>query len=257
MITGKKVYFASDFHLGVPGRVSSKERETLIVQWMDEIALDASHLFLVGDVFDFWFDYKHVVPKGYIRLLGKIAELKDKGVDIRFFTGNHDMWMKSYLIDELNIPIYHEPIIENIYGKIFFIGHGDGLGPGDYGYKKLKHLFRNPLAQFLFKWMHPDIGISLAHFFSNKSRYSQNMVQSYLGHDQEWLIQYVEEEYNHSKPDFFIFGHRHLPIDYTLINGNTRYINLGDWLSFQSFAEFDGQYLELKFYKNESGKAFV
>ena len=256
MNQGKKIYFASDFHLGVSGKLSSKKRESLLVQWMDEISLDASHLFLVGDVFDFWFDYKYVVPKGHIRLLGKIAELKDKGIDIRFFTGNHDMWMKSYFKDELDIPIYHEPIIEELFGQIFFIGHGDGLGPGDHGYKTLKHVFRNPLAQFLFKWLHPDIGMALAHFFSNKSRYSQNLVQQYLGDKEEWLIQFVEEEYTHTKPDFFIFGHRHLPIDYTLKNGKSRYINLGDWLSFQSFAVFDGQKLELKFYKNENASIF-
>ncbi len=246
-----KIYFASDFHLGAPGLLSSREREKTIVRWLDQISGDASQLYLVGDVFDFWFDYKKVVPRGYTRLLGKLAELRDKGIEIIFFTGNHDLWMKDYFSVELDIPILHEPITQTLGGKLFYIGHGDGLGPGDHGYKRLKKLFRNPLAQFAFRWIHPDIGIGLADFFSKKSRQAQAPVQQFLGTDREWLISFVEKEYTQTPADYFIFGHRHLPIDYTLSNGRSRYVNLGDWLSFQSYAEFDGIELKLKFYEKD------
>jgi UDP-2,3-diacylglucosamine hydrolase len=251
-----KAYFTSDFHLGDSSKIVSRQREALIVEWMDKISQDATHLFLVGDVFDFWFDYKKVVPKGYIRILGKIAELKDKGIDVRFFTGNHDLWMKDYLWTELSIPIYQKPILENLGSKKFFIGHGDGLGPGDYGYKRLKKLFKNPLAQWLFRWIHPDIGISLANYFSGKSREAQAPVQKYLGPDKEWLIQYVHKKHPTIQADYYIFGHRHLPIDYNIYGTQSRYVNLGDWLNFQSYAEFDGSSLKLKFYKNDKGVVY-
>jgi len=154
----KKVYFASDFHLGIDARLSSREREKQLVRWLEQIRKDAYSIYLVGDVFDFWFEYKTVVPKGYVRLLGKLAELRDEGIPIYFFTGNHDMWMFSYFEEELGIPIYREPIVREIMGKTFFIGHGDGLGPGDHGYKFIKRVFANPVCQWLFERLHPKIG---------------------------------------------------------------------------------------------------
>lgn len=252
-----KVYFASDFHLGAPGLLSSREREKTIVRWLNDISKDADQLFLVGDVFDFWFDYRRVVPRGYTRLLGKLAELRDGGVEIFFFTGNHDLWMKDYFLEELNIPILHEPVTRTIGNMNFYIGHGDGLGPGDHGYKRLKKLFRNPLAQFAFRWIHPDVGIGLADYFSRKSRKAQAPVQNFLGVDREWLIAFAEEECRQRPADYFIFGHRHLPIDYTLSNQRSRYVNLGDWLSFQSYAEFDGTDLKLRFYEREDVAIYI
>jgi UDP-2,3-diacylglucosamine hydrolase len=250
------VYFASDFHLGSPGRLDTHQREKLIVQWMDEMKADMKMLFLVGDVFDFWFDYKKVVPRGYIRILGKLAELKDRGVEIHYFTGNHDLWMFDYLKKELDIPIHHEPIEIAVQQKKLLIGHGDGLGPGDKGYKRLKKLFASPVAQTMFRWIHPDLGIGLADYFSSKSREAQDAVQHFLGPEKEWLIQYAENRLKETNFDYFVFGHRHLPIDYTLSNGTSRYINLGDWLQFQSYAVLrDGQ-LQMKFYKNDDGKTY-
>lgn len=255
--TGKKIYFASDFHLGVAAKLTSPERERLILRWLDSIKKDAAEIYLVGDVFDFWFEYKTVVPKGYVRLFGKLAELRDSGIDIFFFTGNHDMWMFRYFEEEFGIPIYREPIVRTFNGVNFYIGHGDGLGPGDYGYKFLKKVFANPLCQWLFERFHPNFGIALANFWSGKSRSINPSTATFLGPEKEWLLIYSNEQLDQQPNiDYFIFGHRHLPIDYILKNGKSRYINLGEWMHFQSYAVFDGQQTTLQFFENDEGKIF-
>lgn len=132
---GKKVYFLSDFHLGAPDQVQSLAREKKIVAFLEEVRHDAATIFIVGDMFDFWYEYRKVVPKGYVRLLGKLAEITDSGIPIHFFVGNHDMWMTDYFQKELNIPVYFKPVPFEFSGKKFLVGHGDGLGPGDHGYK--------------------------------------------------------------------------------------------------------------------------
>lgn len=251
-----KIYFASDFHLGVDAKLSSVDREKLIVQWLDEIKDDAKHIFLVGDIFDFWFDYKHVVPKGFTRILGKLAELRDQNIPITFFTGNHDMWMFNYFQEELDIPVIRKPKIYDFDGVRVFIGHGDGLGPGDTGYKIIKRVFANKLCQWLFARIHPNFAMSIAHFWSNKSRYANNDDWTYNGDENEWLLAYSQYKNKSVNVDYFIFGHRHLPIDKTLNNGKTRYINLGEWMHAQSYAVFDGENVELKFFKNEKGKIY-
>ena len=167
----KKTYFASDFHLGINARLSSLDRERQICRWLDLVSQDAEAIYLVGDVFDYWFEYKSVIPKGFSRILGKLAEVRDKNIPIYFFTGNHDMWMFRYFEDELGIPIYRQPIIREIHGKTFFIGHGDGLGPGDYGYKMIKKIFANKTCQWLFARLHPNFGLWLMNFFSGKSHW--------------------------------------------------------------------------------------
>ncbi len=252
----KKTYFASDFHLGTDGRLPSRERERLIVKWLDTIAPDAEALYLVGDVFDYWFEYSKVVPKGYVRLLGKLAELRDAGLPIHYFTGNHDMWMFRYLEEEMGIPIHRKPLFCEIGGHKFLIAHGDGLGPGDHGYKFIKAVFSNPVCQWLFARLHPNTGIRLMRFFSGTSRRHTADESGFLGPEKEYLIQYCEQVLQEQQVDFFIFGHRHLPIDFTLSNGHSRYINLGDWLEYNSYAVFDGQTLELKFFENENARAF-
>ena len=252
----KKTYFASDFHLGVDARCSSQERERQLLRWLEQIRSDAEAIYLVGDVFDFWFEYKTVVPKGYVRLLGKLAELRDQGIPIYFFIGNHDMWMFKYFEEELDIPTYRAPIIREIQGKTFYIGHGDGLGPGDYGYKFIKKVFANPICQFLFERLHPNFGIWLANFWSGKSRDSQTVEVKFYGPEDEWLLVYANQKLDTTPADYFVFGHRHLPIDCTLKNGKSRYINLGDWLNFNSYAVFDGDNLEIKFFENEHGKIY-
>lgn len=249
----QKTYFASDFHLGIDVRYSSREREQQIVRWLDQIKVDAAALYLVGDVFDFWFEYKTVIPKGYVRLLGKLAELRDAGIPIYYFTGNHDMWMFRYLEDEMDIPIYREPIIRKIEGKTFFIGHGDGLGPGDHGYKFIKKIFNNRVCQWLFHRLHPNFGIGLANFWSQRSRASNHDESQFLGAEKEWLVQFCNDELDRTNADYFIFGHRHLPIDYTLKNGTSRYINLGDWMNYNSYGVFDGQTMRIEFFENVDG----
>lgn len=251
----KKTYFASDFHLGVDGRLTSAERERQLVAWFNMIQSDAKEIYLVGDLFDFWFEYKHAVPRGHIRLLGKLAELRDAGIPIHIFTGNHDMWLFDYLETELNLTIIRAPIQVNIQGKNFFIGHGDGLGPGDHGYKFLKKIFSNPLCQWLFARLHPNFGIGLASFFSGKSREANHEEDIFRGEKNEWLIDYCKRKLTQfPEIDYFVFGHRHLPINWQLPNGKSRYINLGEWVNFNSYAVFDGQNIKIDFFENPEGK---
>lgn len=240
-----KIYFLSDFHLGAPNAVQSLAREKMIVEFLEEIRHDAKMIFIVGDMFDFWYEYRRVVPRGYTRLLGKLADITDSGIPVHFFVGNHDMWMKDYLQKELNIPVYFEPKPFEFNGKKFLIGHGDGLGPGDHGYKALKKVFRNPVCQWLFGILPPYIGMGLANYFSRKSRASTGKNEEvFLGEDNEWLITYCKDILKHEHYDYFIFGHRHLPIDFKM-NGS-RYINLGDWIQYFTYAVFDGQQLALQ-----------
>ncbi|GJM36104.1 MAG: UDP-2,3-diacylglucosamine hydrolase [Saprospiraceae bacterium] len=253
MSTNKKTYFASDFHLGIDAKTSSVERERQIVRWLAMVSKDAEAIYLAGDLFDFWFEYKRVIPKGYVRLLGKLAELSDQGISLYFFTGNHDMWMFRYFEEELGIPTYRQPIVREIHGKTFFIGHGDGLGPGDYGYKFIKKIFANPVCQWLFERLHPNFGIWLANFWSGKSRAVNAELPVFQGEEGEWLISYANQKLDTLNADYFIFGHRHLPIDYLLKNGRSRYINLGEWMNFNSYAVFDGSEVQLKFFENDQG----
>ena len=243
-----KIYFASDFHLGVPDHDASLVREKKLVRWLDEIKADAQEIYLMGDLFDMWFEYKTVVPKGYVRLLGKLAELTDAGIKITLFTGNHDMWMFDYLPKELNVTIYREAIQREYNGKKFFLGHGDGLGPGDHGYKFIKKVLANKLCQWLFARVHPNLGLTVANYFSRKSRIATgNDDAKFLGEDKEWLIVYCKEVLQKQHFDYFIFGHRHLPLEIQL-NDKSRYVNLGDWVNYFTYAVFDGEKLELKKY---------
>jgi len=242
----KKIYFLSDFHLGAPDEKSSLVREKKLVRFFDSIRHDAAQIFIVGDIFDFWYEYKEVVPRGYVRLLGKLAELTDAGIPIHFFVGNHDMWMHDYFQKELNISVYFEPKVFEFNQKFFYIGHGDGLGPGDHGYKFIKKIFRNPLCQWAFGQLHPTWGIGLANYFSRKSRVKTgNSDEIFLGEDKEWLILYCREMLKQKHYDYFIFGHRHFPLDFSL-GADSRYINLGDWIRNFTYATFDGKDMELK-----------
>ncbi len=248
--SAKKIYFLSDFHLGAPNHEQSLVREKKIIQFLDEIKSTAATIFIVGDLFDFWYEYRKVVPKGYVRILGKLAELTDAGIPIHFFVGNHDMWMKDYFQTELNIPVYFEPKEFEFGNKKFLIGHGDGLGPGDHGYKLLKKIFRNPVCQWLFGILPPYMGMGLANFMSRRSRAQTGATEEvFLGEDKEWLIIHCKELLQKKFFNYFIFGHRHLPIDHRLTT-ESRYINLGDWIRYFTYAEFDGEELQLKNYTN-------
>ena len=242
----KKIFFLSDFHLGIPDHKASLIREQRIVAFLDSIRHEANTIFIVGDMFDFWYEYRQVVPKGYVRLLGKLGELADTGIRIHFFVGNHDMWMNDYFLKELGIPVYFEPKEFEFNNKRFFIGHGDGLGPGDKGYKMLKKVFRNPFCRWLFGVLPPFIGMGLANYFSRKSRQAADQnEEQFVGLDKEWLVTYSLEVLKEKHFDYFIFGHRHLPLDLSLSNGS-RYINLGDWIRYSTYAVFDGQKVNVK-----------
>ena len=247
----KKIYFISDFHLGADALLSSREREKKIVKWLCEIENTVEELYLVGDVFDYWFEYEKVIPKGYTRLLGKLAEYRDKGIPVYFFTGNHDMWMFRYFEDELDIPIFRVPITRVLKGKTFFIGHGDGLGPSDKGYKFIKKIFSNRTCQWLFGFLHPNIGLGLMNYFSAKSRKYTGDEAPFDDPKREWLVQFCEADIQKNNVDYYIFGHRHLPVNYSLSNGKSRYINLGEWMYACSYGEWDGHELKIKFFESE------
>ncbi len=243
---GKKIYFASDNHLGAPDRETSIPREKKFVAWLDQIKQDAAVLFLLGDLFDFWFEYRTVVPKGFTRTLGKLAEITDAGIPVYYFVGNHDLWMDGYFEEELQIPVYHSPRQFKLNDVSFFIGHGDGLGPGDKGYKRMKKLFTNKVAKWFFRWLHPDWGVKLAQYFSVKNRLISGEEDiKFLGEEKEWLVQYSKRKLEQNHYDYFIFGHRHLPMEIDL-NGSSTYINLGDWITYYTYAEFDGANLSLR-----------
>lgn len=241
LVPGQKVYFASDFHLGTPTPEKSLERERAVVAWLEAVRHDAAVIFLVGDVFDFWFEYKRAVPKGFIRLQGKLAELSDAGLPIVLFTGNHDMWMYDYFTTELGIPVYRQPRAYEIGGKRLLVGHGDGLGPGDATYKRLKVLFESRVARGVFRWLHPDLGIRLAHAWSRSSRISnqEKDEEKFLGKEREWLFLYCQEVEKRQHHDFYVFGHRHLPLNLD-VTPNSRYINLGEWVTARTYGVFDG-----------------
>ncbi len=245
MSNKKNIYFASDFHLGAPNYKSSREREKNIVQWLSSIEKDCAELYLVGDVFDFWFEYKTVVPKGYVRLLGKLAQMVDAGVQLHIFKGNHDMWMRDYFEQELEAKIYSAPIIREIAGKTFFIGHGDGLGPGDHGYKFLKRIFSNSICKWLFARLHPNFGVGLANFWSKTSRaHTGSSEDAYLGDENEYLVQFcLKHSKEHPQIDYYIFGHRHLPLEKRVHSAT--YINLGEWIQYNTYAVFDSIHMKL------------
>jgi UDP-2,3-diacylglucosamine hydrolase len=243
------IYFISDLHLGSNLLPSTKDREAKVVRWLDFISADAEELFLMGDIFDFWFDYGEVVPKGYVRLLGALAKLSDRGVKIHFFTGNHDLWMFDYLSKEIGAKIYHHTETINRQGLDILLGHGDGLGPGDKKYKFIKNILSNKVAQKLFSFIHPDIGLKLMRFASNRSRIAEgsNLV---FTPQKERIIHYCEDLLSKENIDVFIFGHRHLAINHLLSNGKSRYFNLGEWWSLFSYIKLDRGEVQLLRFEN-------
>jgi UDP-2,3-diacylglucosamine hydrolase len=246
----KKIYFLSDFHLGVPTHADSLVREKIIIQFLDNITPTAQHIFIMGDMFDFWYEYKTVVPKGFVRLLGKLATMVDNGINISFFVGNHDMWMYNYFETELGITVYYNPIDVLINDTTFYLAHGDGLGPGDNGYKILKKLFRNPVCKWLFGWLHPNMGIGLANYSSQASKNKNgNKPEQFLGEKNEWLYTYAKQVLQKKQYHYFIFGHRHLPLQLA-VSPQCQYINLGDWIYHFTYAVFDGKNTQLLTWQN-------
>ena len=244
----KKVYFVSDVHLGAPALKNNKERELAFVNWLNEIKEDASHLFLMGDIFDFWFEYKTVVPRGFTRTLGKIAEIADSGVEVHFFTGNHDVWVFDYLPNELGMTMHRNEFRTEISGKKFFLAHGDGLDLSDKGYILLKKLFTSKTLQWMFARIHPNLALSLGYNWSKHSRITKGITgEEFKGINNEGMYIFAESILRAEKVDYFIFGHRHVLVD-SPIGENSRYINLGDWIHHFSYGVFDGNEFKLKQY---------
>lgn len=246
---GKKAYFLSDHHFGAPTPELSFPREQKFIALLNEIKNDAGVIFILGDLFDFWFEYQTVVPKGFTRILGKLAEISDSGIPIHFFVGNHDLWMGDYFTKELNIPVYHAPKVFEINNFSFFLGHGDGLGPGDNGYKRMKKVFTNPFSKWLFGWLHPDIGVKLAQYLSVKNKLiSGDADVKFLGEENEWLVQYAKRKLEKNHYDYFVFGHRHLPMEIKVGEKST-YYNLGDWIVYYTYGVFSENGFEIKKYR--------
>ncbi len=240
----KNVYFASDFHLGTPTPAKSRAREIKIIRWLDSVKENASAIFLLGDLFDFWYEYKKVIPKGFARFQGKLAEITDSGIPIIVFSGNHDMWMNDYLSNELGVSIYHEPAELHVGTTKLLVGHGDGLGPGDAKYKALKKMFKSKVARWAFSRIHPNFSLSLGHAWSKKSRINGSDFENISFEEKEHLYQYclqIEKTIHH---DYYIFGHRHLHLDMKVGN-SSRYINLGEWVNHSRYAVLANSTLEL------------
>jgi len=247
----ERIHFASDLHLGSPDLKSSKERELRFISWLNDVSIGqgiaaegpATEIHLLGDLFDFWFEYKNVVPKGGLRLLAAIAKIVDSGIPVHYHVGNHDLWTFGYLESELGVIIHRDPIVKEFDGLKCLIGHGDGLGPGERVYKLYKKLYTNRVCQFLFRWIHPDVGISLANYFSGSSRKSGGKSGGkFSTASEEYLYQHSKEVWKKDPSiNCFIFGHRHLPLDLELkddtTNRSARYINIGDWVSHFSSAK--------------------
>lgn len=240
---GKYAYFASDFHFGIPDYETSLAREREVCMWLDQIKPSAEYLFLMGDVWDTWLEYKKVVPKGTTRFLGKLAALSDAGVHIIFFTGNHDLWTRDYFTQELNIEVIHEHSTFKINQSSVHLGHGDGVGPGDKKYKLLKAVLRNKICQFLYRNVHPDLGFKIASFLSKQGPKHKYKDLEFFGEDKELQVLYAKELLQKQHIDYFVFGHRHIP-NHLPLGAKSHFINLGDWLSYKTYARL-GETMEL------------
>lgn len=254
MAGSKNIYFLSDAHLGVPDHASSLKRERKLVDWLLEVSRDAQAIYLLGDIFDFWFEYKHVVPRGFVRLFGTIAQLTDAGIPLYFFPGNHDLWVGNYFEKEMGMKVLRKPLKTEFNGKKFYIAHGDGLGKGDYSYKMLKKIFTYRLCQWLFARLHPNFAIGLANYFSRRSRVANgNTDEKFLGEEKEYLIGHAHDLLKTEHFDYFIFGHRHLPLEISVSDKST-YFNLGEWFNRFSYGIFDGENMQLKYFdENDTG----
>ncbi len=238
------LHFASDLHLGAPDASASRERERAFLGWLDAVGSQGEGLHLVGDLIDFWFEWRHVVPKGSVRLLGRIADLVDGGLEVHWHLGNHDMWTRGYLADELGVHVHADPVDVTVAGQRYLVGHGDGLGPGDRRYKVLKKLFRNPMARWAFARLHPNAAFALGSRLSRNSRASgAEAAAQYDGPDGEWLHHHCRQVLDQEAFDGFIFGHRHLPLDLEVTSHDgtrkARYLNTGDWLHHRTYVTVD------------------
>ena len=246
----KKIYFVSDAHLGLPPQEKSLVREKLLVKWLEEKRKDAAAFYLLGDIFDYWFEYKKVVPRGFVRLLGKLADIGDAGIPVYFFTGNHDVWIFDYLPGETGVEVFRKPVSHSYQGKRFYLAHGDGLGPGGKGFKVLKKIFTSKFLQWMYARIHPNTATGFAHRWSRRSRFSKGNYVPWLGEEKEHLVLHSKKIEQKEHFDFYIYGHRHVPKEH-MLNENSKVIYLGDWFVNFSYGEFDGKDVRLRFYEDE------
>jgi UDP-2,3-diacylglucosamine hydrolase len=244
-LEGLKTYFASDFHLGLAAGTDPREREQRVTGWLDRVSADAAAIWLLGDVFDFWWEYREVIPKGFTRFLGRISALTDRGIEVHMFTGNHDMWMKGYLAQECGVTVHYEPLVTTIGGELFYLAHGEGLGSRSIGGRLLFAVFRSPVSRFLFSAIHPRWGVAIGHAWSRHSRLAKHVSLPFMGEEREDLIRHTRSvAAGGCTAKYFIYGHRHLPL--TFDEEGRRMIILGDWFSSrESYAVFDGKELTL------------
>ena len=242
----QNIYFASDLHLGMQPAEESLRRERLFIEWLEEIRRDARELWLLGDVFDYWFEYRKVVPRGFTRFLGTLASLSDDGIEIHLIPGNHDIWVFDYLPSEISLKVHRKNIRREWNKHTFFLGHGDGLHRGDHSYKMLQRIFKNRVIQWFYARIHPNGSMAFAHWWSAKSRLKHGALGSFLGADNEHQVQFAREEYK-KDPEigYFVFGHRHIPYDIRIAE-NSRVICLGDWIGNFTYGVFDGNEFRLE-----------
>ncbi len=246
----KNIYFLSDAHLGSRALRHTRQQERRLVRFLDDIKEKAEAVYLLGDMFDFWFEYRMVVPRGFTRFLGKLSELTDSGVEVHYFAGNHDLWTWDYLVEECGVILHREPMTLSLADKTFYIGHGDGLGDPDPRFRFIRSIFHSPLCQWLFRWLHPDLGMRFGLNWAKHSRlaHGEGGDPPYLGEDKEHLVLYAKD-YLRSHPDvnYFIFGHRHIELD-LMLSDQCRMVILGDWISQYTYAVFDGEHLYMENY---------
>ncbi|HWR74018.1 MAG TPA: UDP-2,3-diacylglucosamine diphosphatase [Bacteroidales bacterium] len=241
---GNRTYFASDFHLGLAAGTDPREREARVVAWLEKASRDAHTIYLLGDIFDFWWEYKHVIPKGFTRFLGKLASITDSGIPVHVFTGNHDLWMKDYLVQECGVVMHHKPFITKIGDEEFYLAHGEGLGSTNRGFKIILGIFNNKFLQHCYSALHPAIGIGFGHAWSRSSRLAKHISLPFMGGDREDLIRHTRRMVSEGcGARYYIYGHRHLPM--TFDENGKRIIILGDWFSLDSYAVYDGSELTL------------
>jgi UDP-2,3-diacylglucosamine hydrolase len=240
-----KIFFASDFHLGLNAGAPPLDREKKVVAWLNDAASEAAEIYLLGDVFDFWWEYRLVVPKGFTRFLGTVSSITDSGIPVHFFTGNHDMWIGNYLSKECGITLHTSPFTTSYNGKKFYIAHGEGLGTRSTGFKILLKIFHNKPLRIMYSALHPSIGVGLGHRWSLNSRLGKGITTNFMGEDKEDLIRYSRTLLEKEKIDYFIYGHRHLAMTFTMKDG-AEIVFLGDWITNSSFAEWNGNSLTLR-----------
>jgi UDP-2,3-diacylglucosamine hydrolase len=242
-----KIYFISDAHLGSLLVKDPRAHEKKLVDWLDSVKSDATAIYLLGDMFDFWYEYRTVVPKGFVRFLGKLAELTDAGIEIHFFTGNHDIWTFGYLENEIGLIIHTKEEVLQIGNKRFFLAHGDGLHAEKRGFEILRKIFHNKFLQKLFRYVPAQLGQEFGYNWSRSNREKiLHLENKFQGEQNENLVVFSKKYLETNDVDFLIFGHRHIPLDLQL-KDQKRVVILGDFVSIFSFGVFDGEHFNLEY----------